>query len=58
METRRERTALLPMPRLCLAPGASGIDRAFVELACEGCIPGGCALAIGWVPGRGPEGRR
>ena len=48
----------LPMPRLCLAPGDEGIDRIFVELTCTGCIPGGCALAIGWEPGRDPEGRR
>lgn len=48
----------LPMPRLCLEPGDEGIDRTFVELTCAGCIPGGCALAIGWEPGRDPEGRR
>ena len=58
LEARRESAAPLPMPRLCLAPGAGGIDRTFVELTCAGCIPGGCALAIGWEPGRDPEGRR
>lgn len=55
---RQEADALLPMPRLCLEPGEEGVDRTLVELTCPGCIPGGCALAIGWEPGRGPEGRR
>lgn len=55
---RPARTPLLPMPRLCLEPGEEGVDRTFVELTCPGCIPGGCALAIGWEPGRDPEGRR
>ena len=49
---------LLPMPRLCLMPGRDELDRGFVETACAGCVPGGCALAIGWEPGRGAEGRR
>lgn len=57
-ESGMRRVPLLPMPRLCLRPDGPEDDRASTGLACPRCVPGGCVLAIGWGPGRDPEGRR
>lgn len=35
------------LPRLCIAPWSEEEDRAFAEELCpDGCMPGGCALAV------------